>query len=176
MSDRRSAGHHICIKAMRVVAGQLEQPGCASDEGVEPHARFIIGEARAIVSAFKREDRLQLPSKIERRFGCDLVSTIGNWRDKAQLGLKPCKAVTLGRKQLASRFLDLPEHVADALPKHGYAALGQDLSPMTRDSDRKNERNRRWASSGRSFRDLDCCGGSVQPLSLDALLMTIGPQ
>ena len=141
MRNCGAAGHYVGFEAMIRVAWQLEQAGGTSEQGVEPLARAVIGEARAVSGTFERQDRLQLPPEFERDFGGDLVCAVRHGRNETEAWRGTCETVTLHVKQLAAGLLDQHEHVADALAQHRHAVLRQHLGAMAGNSDGKDERN-----------------------------------
>ena len=67
MRDGRAAGHDVGVEPVGRIAGQFEQAAGALDQRVEPFARAVVGEARAISGALERQDRLQAPSQARAR-------------------------------------------------------------------------------------------------------------
>src|SRR6476469_10138257 len=125
MRDGRAAGHHISVEAMSWVAGQFEQAIGAADQRVEPLARSTVGEGRAIGRALERQDRLQVPAQLQRDFRSNLVGAVGDRRDEPKLRRERGETIALGLEQGPARFLDPLQHVANALAKDWYAAVGK---------------------------------------------------
>lgn len=99
MGNGRSAGHDVGVKAIVGISWQLEEARRPLDQRIEALSRSIVGEARAINVPREGDDRLQLPAKLERKFGGDLVGAISDRRDEAELGRPRREAIVLAFEQ-----------------------------------------------------------------------------
>ena len=131
MSDRRPAGHDIGVEPAGRIAGQFEQAAGALDQRIEPLARAVVGEARAIGGALKRKDRLQFPAELQRDLRGNLIGAVGDWRNEAQAWRRIRKAVALlVCKSRARRSISLSTSRMRAR-KSRRAVLRQHVGAMT---------------------------------------------
>jgi hypothetical protein len=121
------------------VAGKLQHARRPIEQCIELFAGLIVGETCAVMRTLEWQDRLQLPAKVERNFGSNLVSAVGDRRYKSHPWFEPGKAIALGLEECPARFLDTFQYVADAIADHGDAALSQHLGSMSGDADAQNE-------------------------------------
>ena len=139
MCNCRPASHHVSVEAVIGVTGQLEQAGGTGEQSVEPLPRAMVCEACTVRRPFERQDRLQLPAEFEGKLSGDLVRAVGDRGDETEARLGVCEAVSFALKQVPPRFLDQPQHVANALVQHRHAVLRQYLGPMPGDAHREHE-------------------------------------
>src|SRR3954464_8617306 len=106
---------------------------------------MIVGKTRPVSAALERKHHLKLPPEGERSLGCDLVRTICDRGDEPHPRREVAEAIALGLEQRATRFLDLPKHVADAFLDSRHDLGREHIRTMARDADGEHEGNRRWA-------------------------------
>lgn len=147
MGNRCPTGHHVCVEPVAGIAGQFEQAGCPPDQPVQSLARGIASEARRVGRSLERQDCLQLPAKIERDFGGDLVGAVGDRRKEAQLARARREAVALLFEQVGPRRGDQRQNGPDPLAQRFDAAFRKHVGAMAGNADAEDERDQGRAPS-----------------------------
>ena len=145
MRDRGPAGHHISLEPMTRVAGQLEHGDRAIDQRIEPSLRTVIRQAGAIGGALERQDRFEVPAKLERKLGRHLVSAIGDRRHEPQLAWPRSEAVAFLLEEVGAGAGDQFKRLSNSLTQRIDAPVLEHVSAVARDSDAEHERDERRA-------------------------------
>jgi hypothetical protein len=105
----------------------------------------VVRQAGAICRSLERKNGLQFPAELERDFGCDLIGSVSDGRDKLHPWRKGSKTIAVGGKQRAPCVLDSLEDVSDSFSKNRNAVFGKHLGAMASHTDREHERDSRGA-------------------------------
>lgn len=150
MGDGRPPGHDVGIEALIGVAGQLERARRVLKQRIEALAGAVVREAFPVALSSERENRLELPAELDRKFGSDLVRPVRDRRDEAQPWRPGRETVALPLQQRAAGLLDQQQRLTNALAQALDVANFERIGAMAGNSDGKDKRNR-WRVRGSTF-------------------------